>query len=382
MAITTALSPDRMMLIQTILTRPIQKQRLQQLGHLRRVARDLEAALLHDRQLGIGGVGAAGDQRAGMAHALAGGAVTPAMKPDDRLLHVVLAPARGFGLVGAADLADHDDGVGFRIVVEGLHHVDVLQAVDRVAADADRAGLAQADLGELRHGFIGERAGARDDADAALAVDVAGHDADLDLVGRDQAGAVGAQQQRLLAALGFLGLHLVAHFQHVAHRDAFGDADRQVQVGFDGFPDRRGGARGRHVDHGHGGAGLLLGGFLHRGEDRDVEDLLAGLLRVHARHEAVLAVRVFLALLGVELAGLARDALGDDPGVLVDVDRHDFSSLGLLDRGDNLLRRFRHGVRADDRQARLGQHLLAQTPRWCPSCARPAARSGSRPCRR
>src|SRR5690606_15490585 len=63
-------------------------------------------------------------------------------------------------------------------------------------------------------------------------------------------------------------------------------------------------------------------GFLHRGVDRDVEDRLAGLLGVHARDEAVLAVRVFLALFGVELAGLARDALGDDLGVFVDVDRH------------------------------------------------------------
>ena len=39
-----------------------------------------------------------------------------------------------------------------------------------------------------------------DDADAALPVDVARHDADLDLVGRDQARAVRAEQQRLLAA--------------------------------------------------------------------------------------------------------------------------------------------------------------------------------------
>ena len=66
----------------------------------------------------------------------------------------------------------------------------------------------------------------------------------------------------------------------------------------------------------------LLGGFLDRGVDRDVEDRLAGLFRVHAGHEAVLAVGVFLALLGVELPGLAGDALGDDFGVFVDVDLH------------------------------------------------------------
>jgi hypothetical protein len=136
---------------------------LEQLGHFRRVARDLEAALFHDGQLGIGRVGAAGDQRTGVAHALAGrGAVTPAMKPTTGLLHVGLAPAGGFGFVRAADFANHDDGVGVRIVVEGLHHVDVLQAIDRVATDADGAGLAQADFGQLRHGFIRQRAGAAD----------------------------------------------------------------------------------------------------------------------------------------------------------------------------------------------------------------------------
>src|SRR5688572_12655979 len=47
------------------------QQGLEQLTHFRRIAGDLEAALLHDAQLGVGRVGAAGDQRAGMAHALA-----------------------------------------------------------------------------------------------------------------------------------------------------------------------------------------------------------------------------------------------------------------------------------------------------------------------
>src|SRR6185369_12490449 len=74
-AITTALSPDRMMLIQMILTSPIQnsalcrnsidvssdagalQQCLQQLGHFGRVARDLETTLLHDGEFRFRGVG-------------------------------------------------------------------------------------------------------------------------------------------------------------------------------------------------------------------------------------------------------------------------------------------------------------------------------------
>ncbi len=51
----------------------------------------------------------------------------------------------------------------------------------------------EADLGELGDRFVGQRAGARDDTDASLAVDVTGHDADLDFVRRDQTGAVGAE---------------------------------------------------------------------------------------------------------------------------------------------------------------------------------------------
>jgi hypothetical protein len=47
----------------------------------------------------------------------------------------------------------------------------------------------------------------------------------------------------------------------------------------------------------------------------------------------------------VELAGLAGDALGDDLGVFVDVDRHGVL-LGLLDGGDDLGGRFGHGVGA------------------------------------
>jgi len=76
-----------------------------------------------------------------------------------------------------------------------------------------------------------------------------------------------------------------------------------------------------------------------------LEDRLAGLLRVDAGDEAVLAVGVFLALFGVELAGLAGDALGDDLGVFVDVGC-DMMFLSYFDRGNDFLRRLGHGVGA------------------------------------
>jgi len=47
------------------------------------------------------------------------------------------------------------------------------------------------------HGLIGECAGAGDDAYRAFLVNVAGHDADFGFAGRDDAGAVGADEARL-----------------------------------------------------------------------------------------------------------------------------------------------------------------------------------------
>ena len=46
-------------------------------------------------------------------------------------------------LGGAADLADHDDGLGLGVGQEHLQHVDEVGAVDRVAADADAGRLAE-----------------------------------------------------------------------------------------------------------------------------------------------------------------------------------------------------------------------------------------------
>src|SRR5690349_17139638 len=83
------------------------------------------------------------------------------------------------------------------------------------------------------------RAGAGDDGDLALPVDVARHDADLALFRRDNAGAVRADEtgagirQRAL------------HAQHVQDRNALGDADHQRDLGIDRFQDRIGRERRR-----------------------------------------------------------------------------------------------------------------------------------------
>ena len=177
-----------------------------------------------------------------MAHALAWRRRDPGDKADHGFFHIGLDPPRT-GLLGiAANLAHHDHRIGVGVVVEHLHDIDMLQSVDRVAADANASRLTQPALHQLTDRFVGQRPRARHDTDAPLLVYLAGHDADLDLVGRDDAGTVGADEDRLFA------LHAVTRANHVAHRDAFGDADDQFELRIDSLVDRGGGKGWWHVD--------------------------------------------------------------------------------------------------------------------------------------
>src|SRR5437773_10777894 len=146
-------------------------------------------------------------------------------------------------------------------------------------------------------------------------MDMPGHNADLDFVGGDNAWAIRAHEP------GPLALHLGLGADHVAHREALGDANHQVEVRFHRLADRLSGERRRNVDDRHRRPGLLLR-LLHRGEDRNALEGLAGLFRIDARDVAVSAVGVFLPHPGVELAGLSGDALSHHPGVPVDEDGH------------------------------------------------------------
>src|SRR5436189_84312 len=63
-------------------------------------------------------------------------------------------------------------------------------------------------------------------------MDMPGHNADLDFVGGDNAWAIRAHEP------GPLALHLGLGADHVAHRDALGDANHQVEVRFHRLVDR------------------------------------------------------------------------------------------------------------------------------------------------
>src|ERR1700721_311136 len=88
-------------------------------GGLARRLADADAGLLQGFLLGLGGAGGAGDDGAGVAHRLALGPGEARDVADDRLGDVLLDERRGAFLGVAADLADHDDGGGLRVVLEG-----------------------------------------------------------------------------------------------------------------------------------------------------------------------------------------------------------------------------------------------------------------------
>src|SRR5262249_19337061 len=112
----------------------------------------------------------------------------------------------------------------FGVSVEQFDDVEMRRAIHGIAADADAGGLADAATGELPDCFISKCATARDYADIAALVDVAGSDADaaatvriLARAGCHDTGTIRPDEPCLAAQHGAFDLY------HVVHRNAFGD---------------------------------------------------------------------------------------------------------------------------------------------------------------
>src|SRR5258705_2859002 len=288
----------------------------QRLAQLRWARGHGNSSLLQRRDLSFGLSLAAGADRRGMAHAAAWWRGASGDDPSDRLVtpafRFVGEKLRGILLGAAADLADHDDRAGFVVGEEHLEHVDELGAFDRIAADADSGRLPQALVGRLEHRFIGQRARAADDPDAALLEDVGGHDPDLTLFGRQNAGAIWPDQPR------FGTTQSAFDPDHVEHWNALGDGDDKRHFGVDRLEDRIRGERRRDIDKGRGTA-PFLDGFVNGVEHGEPEGGRAALRR---RHPADHLRPVVQRLLGVERPGFTGHSLGDDPGVPIDEDTH------------------------------------------------------------
>src|SRR5690554_2003224 len=261
-----------------------------------------------------------GDDGAGVAHALPWRCGCTCDEANNGLGEVAFGADRlcGLDFEVATDFADEDHAIGVGVGFEHLEDFNEARAVDRVAADADTGRLANAECGELTDGFVGERTGLGDDTDAAFQVDVAGHDADLACAGRDDAGAVRANEAAVGAFEVFLDL------DHVEDGNAFGDADDQFDASFGRFHDGVGSERRRNEDHGCVCAGC--GARFRDGvEDGDV-DFKEG-TALSGGHAANELGAVCAALRRVEGACRASDALTDKLGIFINENRHDASSV-------------------------------------------------------
>src|SRR5439155_11328458 len=99
------------------------------------------------------------------------------------------------------------------------------RTVDRIAANADAGRNADTELLHLRRRFIAKRAGASDDADIALQIDVTRHDAEQRFAGADDAGAI--RPDELHAVFPGVAPHIALHPDHVLGRDAVGDGNTE-----------------------------------------------------------------------------------------------------------------------------------------------------------
>src|SRR5829696_2690486 len=284
-------------------------------GGLARRAADSHPGGLERLLLGLGGAGGAGDDRAGVTHRLALRRGEARHIPDHRLGDVRPHEVGGPLLGVPADLADHDDRIGLRVVLERREAVDVGGPDHRVAADPDRRR--EADVAQLVHHLVRQRARLGDQPDPSGAGDVGGDDAGVRPAGADQAGAVRPDQPG-----GARPLRSGEEDGRVVHGNALGDDDHERHRGVDALLHRRAGEARGHEDDRHVGAGLLdrLG---DGAEDGDAVDLLARLARVDAADDLT-AGRDHPA--GMPEALGAGHPLDDHPGRLGEKNGHSRST--------------------------------------------------------
>ena len=228
------------------------------------------------------------------------GAVLPDDERCDGFADVRLDEGGGLLLLGSADLADHHDGFGLRVVVEHGEHVHERRAGDGVAADADAGGLPDAAFRQLVDGLVGEVPLRETTPTLPAMWMLPGMMPTLVFAPRgDEARAVGAQEPRLLP------FQVAHHHRRIAYGDALRDADDERYAGVSGFEDGVGGERRRHEDERDVRAGLG-DGLLHAVEDRNlVHEAFAALAGGNARDEVG---AVGHAALGVEAALAPGDA--------------------------------------------------------------------------
>ena len=204
------------------------------------------------------------------------------------------------------------------VIGEALEHVGKAEAHHRIAADADRGGLAHPRLTEALDHLVRERSAPADDAHRAWRVDVVGDDADLALTGSHDARAVRAE--KLMSGAD----HEVARPDHVVHGNELGDAHGELDPGCGRLHDRVRRECGRHEDARHVGPGCghRIG---NRVKDRNPILVAATLARGNPRND-IGAEGTHLPCVKTPLT--PRNSLDEHAAVPIDKHAHDARLVG------------------------------------------------------
>src|ERR1700716_1022535 len=100
-----------------------------------------------------------------MSHAATRRSSLAGNEADDGLFHLLADEACRLLLVSSPNLADHDDRLRRRILLESVEAIDEVRAVDRIAANSDTCRLTDLGASHLVHDFVGERARAANEPD-------------------------------------------------------------------------------------------------------------------------------------------------------------------------------------------------------------------------
>src|SRR5262245_45124499 len=138
------------------------------------------------------------------------------------------------------------------------------------------------------------------------------HDADLTLPRGNDAGTIGTQE------LGSSSLQISFHPDHIAHRNPFCNTDDQRNTRVRRFHNRICGEWRRYIDHADIGR-RLANGASDGVEDRNALERGPSLTGSYPRHHLS---PVLLAGLRMKLAGGTGDALGQNPSLFADQNRH------------------------------------------------------------
>lgn len=224
---------------------------------------------------------------------------------------VLLEEISSILLGGTTNLTNHNDSVGLLIFQKDLEGINKVGAREGVTANTDNQRLAQANVGGLVDGLVGQGTGSRHNTNAATLVDGRGHDTDLALLGSNDTGTVGTNKSGLA-----LGLQSVHNANHVVLGNTLSDADNQRDLGLNALHDGSSSNGGRNKDC-RGRGTSFLDTVSKTAKDGEAKVGLAGLLGVGTTDNLG---AILEGLLGVESALLTSETLVEDLGIRVNLE--------------------------------------------------------------